>query len=53
MKKECCNINEVVQEFYNYLKSYIMGKVKNMTIAEDVVQEVMIKLVETHQKIKK
>lgn len=52
MKKECCNINEVVQEFYNYLRSYILGKVKDKTLAEDIVQEVMIKLIESHQKNK-
>ncbi|WP_052467029.1 sigma-70 family RNA polymerase sigma factor [Psychroserpens damuponensis] len=52
MKKECCNINEVVQEFYNYLKSYILSKVNNVTVAEDIVQEVMIKLIESHQKNK-
>ena len=49
MKKECCNINEIVQEFYNYLKSYISSKVNNKTIAEDIVQEVMMKLIESHQ----
>lgn len=52
MKKECCNINEVVQEFYNYLRSYILGKVKHKSLADDIVQEVMIKLIETHQKSK-
>jgi RNA polymerase sigma-70 factor (ECF subfamily) len=52
MKKECCNINEVVKEFYNYLKSYIFGKVKDKTLADDIVQEVMVKLIETHQKSK-
>lgn len=50
MKKECCNLNEVIQEFYNFLKAYILGKVKNKQVAEDIVQEVMIKLVEAHQK---
>ncbi len=49
MKKECCNINEVVQEFYNYLKSYILNKVNDPTLAEDIVQEVMIKLIESHR----
>ncbi|WP_412983776.1 sigma-70 family RNA polymerase sigma factor [Pontimicrobium sp. IMCC45349] len=52
MKKECCNINEVVKELYNYLKSYIFGKVKDKTLADDIVQEVMVKLIETHQKSK-
>ncbi len=52
MKKECCNINEVVQEFYNYLKAYIAQRVKDPTIADDLVQEVMVKLIESHQKSK-
>lgn len=49
MKKECCNINEVVQEFYKYLKSYISAKVKNKDLADDIVQEVMLKLIESHR----
>ena len=53
MKKECCNINEVVQEFYNYLKSYITSRVKDPSVADDIVQEVMIQLIESHQKDKK
>lgn len=52
MKKECCNINDVIQEFYNYLKSYILGKVNDKSLAEDIVQEVMMKLIESHQKQK-
>lgn len=52
MKKECCNINEVIQEFYNYLKGYIINKTKNKDLADDLVQEVMLKLVESHQKSK-
>lgn len=50
MKSECCNINKIIQEFYSYLKSYILGKVKDITISEDIVQEVMLKLIESHQK---
>lgn len=50
MNKECCNINEVIQEFYKYLKSYILGKVKDKNVAEDIVQEVMLKLIESHKK---
>jgi len=50
MKKECCNINEIVQEYYSYLKSYILKKVNDSSLADDLVQEVMIKLVESHQK---
>lgn len=50
IKKECCNINEVVQEYYNYLKHYIATKVDDPVVAEDIVQEVMIKLVDSHRK---
>jgi len=50
MKKECCNINEIVQNYYFYLKSYILKRVNDSTIADDLVQEVMIKLIESHQK---
>ena len=50
MKQECCNIHEIIQKFYNYLKAYIMKHTKNADLAEDLVQEVMIKLVESHQK---
>ncbi|BDS12053.1 sigma-70 family RNA polymerase sigma factor [Aureispira anguillae] len=49
MKNECCNINEVVQEFYTYLESYVLTKTKDRFIAQDIVQEVMIKLIESHQ----
>ena len=52
MNQGCSNINDVVKEFYNYIKAYVFKKVKNKEIAEDVVQEVMLKLVESHQKSK-
>lgn len=50
MKKECCNINEVIQEFYDHLKAYILSKTNDLQLTEDLVQEVMIKLIESHQK---
>lgn len=48
MNKECCNINEVIDEFYNYIKNFTLKKVQDETVAEDIVQEVMMKLVESH-----
>ena len=48
--KECCNINEIVRDFYLYLKAYILKKTANEEIAKDIVQEVMLKLVESHKK---
>ncbi len=50
MKQECCNINEIIQEFYDYLKTYIFSKTKDKSISEDIVQNVMIKLVESYHK---
>jgi len=47
---ECCNINDVVQEFYEFLKAYIIKKTNDIYLAEDIVQEVMFKLVESHKK---
>ncbi|WP_372938216.1 sigma-70 family RNA polymerase sigma factor [Seonamhaeicola sp.] len=47
---ECCNINDVVQEFYEFLKVYIIKKTNDINLAEDIVQEVMLKLVESHKK---
>lgn len=49
-RHECCNINDVVQEFYDFLKAYILKKTKDVNLAEDIVQEVMLKLVESHKK---
>ena len=50
MNQECCNINEIIQEFYDYLKAYIFTKTKDKSISEDIVQNVMIKLVESYHK---
>lgn len=50
MKKECCNLNEVIQDFYNYLKFFILKRVQNEMVAEDIVQEVILKLIESHHK---
>lgn len=41
MIKECCNINNIVREFYNSLLAYTLTKIENKEIAEDIVQEVM------------
>lgn len=50
MKKKCCDINEQIESFYSYLKYFTLKKVRDETIAEDIVQEVMLKLVESYQK---
>ena len=50
MAKECCNINDTVQEFYDYLKAFLLKRVSNSEVAEDIVQDVMLELVKAHQK---
>ncbi len=47
---ECCDLNEIIQNFYSHLKNYLIGKIKNSELAEDIVQEVMLKVVTAHQK---
>ena len=49
MKEECCNINETVQEFYDFLKAFLLKRVSSSEVAEDIVQEVMLQLVKAHQ----
>lgn len=50
MKQECCNINEIIQEFYDYLKAFVFSRTKDKSVAEDIVQNVMVKLVESYHK---
>ncbi|GAB4519198.1 MAG: RNA polymerase sigma factor SigZ [Allomuricauda sp.] len=50
MKKNCCDIDELIDDFYNYLKYFTLKRVRDETIAEDIVQEVMMKLVEAQHK---
>lgn len=47
---ECCDLNEIIQNFYSQLKKYLIGKIKNRELAEDIVQEVMLKVITAHQK---
>lgn len=48
MKEECCKINDIIQEFYDYLKAYIYSKTKDESASEDIIQNVMVKLVESY-----
>ncbi|MDD2251176.1 MAG: sigma-70 family RNA polymerase sigma factor [Bacteroidales bacterium] len=47
---ECCDLHLIVSVFYNHLKKYLAGKIKNSELAGDIVQEVMLKVVTAHQK---
>ncbi|OQA86290.1 MAG: ECF RNA polymerase sigma factor SigH [Bacteroidetes bacterium ADurb.Bin234] len=47
---ECCDLNQIVFDFYKPLKRYLIGKTKYKETAEDIVQEVMLKVISAHQK---
>lgn len=48
--KECCNIDQIVNEFHNQLIGYLIKHTHNTELAEDITQEVMIKLISAHNK---
>ncbi len=50
LKKECCNINFIANEYYPLLIGYLSNISKNRDIAEEVTQEVMIKLINARNK---
>lgn len=48
--KECCNIDQIVNEFHNQLIGYLIKYTHNTELAEDITQEVMLKLISAHNK---
>lgn len=46
---ECCNLDSLISDFNNHLKKYLLGKIHNNELSEDIVQEVMLKVVAAHQ----
>lgn len=48
--KECCNIDLVIPDFYNSIYLYALKKVNDPILAEDIVQEVMLRICQAHQK---
>ena len=48
--KECCNLDEIVKEFYNALLLYTIKKTGEREVSEDIVQEVMSRIIQAHQK---
>jgi DNA-directed RNA polymerase specialized sigma24 family protein len=46
----CCDLNMIISDFYNQLKQYVIKKINNNELAEDIVQEVMLKVIVAHQK---
>lgn len=47
---ECCDISEIVNDFYGQLKGYLIKTIHNTELAEDITQEVMLKLISAHNK---
>lgn len=48
--KECCNINVVIPDFYNAIYLYTLKQVHDTVLAEDIVQEVMLRICQAHNK---
>jgi RNA polymerase sigma-70 factor (ECF subfamily) len=48
--KECCNINEVISNFYTAIYLYTLKRVKDVALVEDIVQEVMLRICQAHNK---
>lgn len=48
--KECCNINVVIHDFYNAIYLYTLKQVRDTVLAEDIVQEVMLRICQVHNK---
>lgn len=48
--KECCNINVVIPDFYNAIYLYTLKRVNDVVLAEDIVQEVMLRICQAHNK---
>ncbi|WP_134089034.1 RNA polymerase sigma factor [Olivibacter sp. XZL3] len=48
-QSECCDINEVITAYYKELKGYLINQTKDVALAEELVQEVMLKAAVAHQ----
>ena len=48
--KECCKIDQIVNELHNQLIGYLIKHTHNTELAEDITQEVMLKLISAHNK---
>ena len=47
---ECCDISRIINEFHGQLLGYLIKKLNNTSLAEDITQEVMLKLISAHEK---
>lgn len=48
--EECCNLNEVVDSYYNELKGYLINQTRDSELSEELLQEIMLKATLAHQK---
>ena len=46
--KECCNINLIANKFHKELVGYLIKTIHDHELAEDITQEVMLKLISAH-----
>ncbi|BDD05248.1 sigma-70 family RNA polymerase sigma factor [Aureibacter tunicatorum] len=53
MAEQNCSqpLNEIISNYYDYLKAFAIKNIKDKNEAEDIVQEVMLKLVESCHKL--
>jgi len=48
--KDCCNIHRVIPDFYDAIYLYAVKRVHDPILAEDIVQEVMLRICQAHKK---
>ncbi len=47
--EECCNLNEVVESYYNELKGYLINQTRDSELSEELLQEIMLKATLAHR----
>lgn len=49
-KATCCNLEQIVSDFYGKIWRYVIKKVNNEDIASDITQEVMARMIDAYNK---
>lgn len=49
-KAECCNLTEVIHRYYSDLKGYLINQTKDKYLADELVQEIMLKAAIAHSR---
>lgn len=47
---ECCNISDLISEFSTQLEGYLVKRTQDTNLSKDILQEVMVKVINAHQK---